>query len=111
MNREESYLLDVYNYAQEAKQMSEGMDIEDFKLDKQAQYAVLYAITIIGEAVKRLSPEFRAKHSEIAWKQVAGMRDKLIHDYRETDVSLVWAALHSDIPELIDYIEPLLRKQ
>lgn len=89
MNRDESYLLDIYRYAQEAEELVEGFDVEEFELNRQAQYAILYTITVIGEAVKRLSPEFRANHSAIAWKQIAGMRDKLIHDYREVDIPLV----------------------
>lgn len=111
MTRDESYLIDIYRYAQEAVEIVEDMNADDFEINRQAQYAVLYTITVIGEAVKRLSPEFRASHSTIAWKQIAGMRDKLIHDYRETDVPLVWGVLHKSLPELMKLIEPLLPKQ
>lgn len=108
MDRNQSYLLDVYQAAVEARQFVEGMDAEAFKADRKTQLAVLYSITVLGEAVKRLSPEFRTEHSVVAWRQMAGMRDKLVHDYRQVNVSMVWLVLQRDIPELIEYVEPLL---
>ena len=59
----------------------DGLTLDGFATDLKTQSAVLYPITILGEAVKRLSPEFRAQHSAIDWRAIAGMRDKLIHDY------------------------------
>jgi uncharacterized protein with HEPN domain len=108
MDRNQSYLLDVYQAALEARQCVEGMDAEAFEADRKTQLAVLYCITILGEAVKRLSPEFRAEYSAVAWRQIAGMRDKLIHDYRQVNVSMVWRVLQGDIVELMDAIQPLL---
>ena len=110
MNRDESYLLDIARFAQEAQELVEGMDAETFAMDRKAQLAVLYEITILGEAVKRLSPEFRRQHPAVAWKQIAGMRDKVIHDYREVNIPRVWQTLQTNIPELLKYIEPLLPK-
>jgi uncharacterized protein with HEPN domain len=62
---------------------------------------------VIGEAVKRLSPEFRAAHSEAPWRLIAGTRDKLIHFYEGVDLEEVWKMMTSDLPELIRLIEPL----
>jgi uncharacterized protein with HEPN domain len=67
-----------------------------------------YEILIIGEAAKKLSSEFKAAHPEIPWKKMAGMRDVLIHDYRDVDVPNVWAAVTESIPALIASLEPLL---
>jgi uncharacterized protein with HEPN domain len=63
---------------------------------------------IIGEATKRLSPGFKAQHPDISWKQIAGMRDVLTHDYDEVDLDEVWAVINEDLPHLLNYIEPLV---
>lgn len=62
----------------------------------------------MGEATKKLSPEFRAKNAQIPWKNIAGMRDKCVHDYRQIDIVLVWQITQINIPELLQAIEPLL---
>ncbi len=58
--------------------------------------------------VKRLSDDFRKSHPEIQWRQIAGMRDRLVHDYDEVNLDLVWQVVKKFIPELLDYITPLL---
>lgn len=65
-------------------------------------------ITIIGEATKRLSKDFREQHSTIPWKEIAGMRDVITHDYNEVDLDEVWTAINENLPQLLDYIEPLV---
>ena len=80
----------------------------DFYSDERTQLAVLYEITIIGEVVKRLSPDFRQSHPDIQWRQIAGMRDRLVHDYDEVNLNLVWQVIENFISELLDYITPLL---
>jgi uncharacterized protein with HEPN domain len=64
---------------------------------------------VIGEAVKKLSSELKKGHPEIPWKDVAGMRDKLIHDYFGVDLDAVWDTVRKDIPRLKDEIESLLK--
>ena len=103
-----SYLLDIYQYGQDALNFVQGMDELRFSTDVKTQRAVIYSITIMGEATKKLSSEFRAQHSQVPWQQIAGMRDKCVHDYREIDVVIVWQILHTSIPELLQDIEPLL---
>ncbi|TRV44601.1 MAG: DUF86 domain-containing protein [Microcystis panniformis Mp_MB_F_20051200_S9] len=111
MNRNLSYLLDINEFIQDLLQFVENMDESAFLTDKKTQNAVLYNITIIGEAVKKLTPDFREQHPQIPWKQIAGMRDKLVHDYRQINLKQVWLVTQTDIPELIKNLEPLLPKQ
>jgi uncharacterized protein with HEPN domain len=82
----------------------------EFLEDAKTQSAVLHQLLIIGEAVKRISLEFRSEHPEVPWKLIAGTRDKLIHFYEGVDLEEVWKMVASDLPELIRLIEPLARR-
>ena len=66
-------------------------------------------LEIIGEAAKRVSPSLKAAHPDIAWKPIAGMRDKLIHDYFWVNVQLVWDAVERDLPALYEKVKDLLK--
>jgi uncharacterized protein with HEPN domain len=85
----------------------EPADKVEFLEDQKTQSAILHQLLIIGEAVKRVSPEFRAAHPEVPWKLIAGTRDKLIHFYDGVDLNEVWKMVISDLPQLIRWIEPL----
>jgi uncharacterized protein with HEPN domain len=85
-----------------------NMTEAEFQHDERTQLAILYEITILGEVVKRLSTEFRNQHSTIEWRRIAGMRDRLVHNYDEIKLDLVWEVVKTNIPELLEYITPLL---
>ena len=63
---------------------------------------------VVGEATKRLSIDFRNRHSDIPWKDIAGMRDVLAHQYDRVNLDTLWDVIQNDIPELIELITPLL---
>jgi len=105
--RDEAHVLDILNAARLAIEFKGSADKEAFLADAKSQSAVLHQLLVIGEAVKRLSPEFRAAHPEAPWKLIAGTRDKLIHFYEGVDLEEVWKMVISDLPELIRQIEPL----
>jgi uncharacterized protein with HEPN domain len=81
----------------------------DFLTDPRTQDAVLRKLEIIGEAVKHLSAELRAENNDIPWRQIAGMRDMLIHDYFGVDLELVWNVVERDLPALKLRVDELLR--
>jgi uncharacterized protein with HEPN domain len=105
--RDDADLLDILKVARLAIEFKGHADKPEFLEDAKTQSAVLYQLLIIGEAVKRVSPEFRAAHPEVPWKVIAGTRDKLIHFYEGVDLEEVWKMVTSDLPELIGLIEPL----
>jgi uncharacterized protein with HEPN domain len=86
------------------------MDRESLAHDRRTWSAILREITVIGEATKRLSAEFRAAHPEMAWSRMAGMRDVIVHGYDTIDFDEVWDVAHRDAPNLIAYLEPLLTR-
>ena len=79
-----------------------------FLANPQAQDAVIRNLEIIGEAVKHLSSELRQQHPDIPWKQIAGMRDEMIHEYFGVDVNIVWKVIERHIPTLSQKINSLL---
>jgi len=77
-----------------------GYDLESFLASSMVQDSVIRNLEIIGEASKQLNPDFRSKHPHIPWKQMAGMRDKLIHDYLGVDLWAVWGVVERILPAL-----------
>lgn len=108
MHRDNATLVDIHRADQHIRQfVADCPGEEAFRKDIQLQSAVLHQITILGEAAKRLSDDFRDKHPHIPWRQMAGMRDVLIHGY-SIDLGEVWRVTQRDIPRLIEQIHPLL---
>jgi uncharacterized protein with HEPN domain len=108
MPRDEAVLLDIARAARLVLEFKEGLGKAAFLQDLKTQSAVLHQLMVMGEAVKRLSPDFRAEHPEIPWPLIAGMRDNLIHGYDIVDLDEVWRTAETDVPELLRLIEPLL---
>lgn len=82
------------------KNYTKGFDEEDFLRNKLIQDAVIRNFEIIGEATKHLNSTFREKYPNIEWKKIAGMRDKLIHDYMGVDLWAVWGVVEDLLPNL-----------
>ena len=106
--KDKAYLRHILDAVSDIKRFMEGLTKEEFFENKEKQYAVLRALEIIGEATKNLSKELKAKHSEIQWKDIAGMRDKLIHEYFGVNLNLVWETVKKNIPELEKKISEML---
>lgn len=81
---------------------------EDFIGDIKTQYAVIRALEIIGEAAKNVPEDIRQKYPSVPWKDLAGIRDKLIHAYFGVDLEVVWLSVKEGIPESKHVIESLL---
>ena len=108
LSRDQAALLDVVLAAQQIRRYSQGIDRARLESNDEKQAAILYRIIIIGEATKRLSQTFRQQHPNIAWREMAGMRDRITHVYDQVNLDVVWDVVHNKIPELLAQIEPLL---
>ena len=92
MNRDRGWLIQIVGEASLVLTLTRGFDRNSFLEDIRTQLAVRHQIMVIGETVKRLSDSFRAAHPEIPWSEIAGMRDRLIHEYDNVDRDMVWDA-------------------
>jgi uncharacterized protein with HEPN domain len=86
------------------QEYTKDLTVEDFNNSELIQDAVIRNIEIIGEATKKISKDLKSQYPEIPWKEMSGMRDKLIHDYFGVDVDVVWKTVKDDIP----YIKSLI---
>ncbi|MDE3045336.1 MAG: DUF86 domain-containing protein [Verrucomicrobiota bacterium] len=108
MQHDEAFVLDILNAAETARKFGANVTKKEFLDNPLVQSGILHQIIIIGEAVKRLSPEYRKNHPKIPWKLIAGMRDRVIHGYFDVDLGEVWNTVEKDLPELIKYLKPLV---
>jgi uncharacterized protein with HEPN domain len=101
------YLVDIL----EAVKKIESYSTERGKSrcpEKLIEDAVIRNLTIIGEAVKRIPDSLREDYPDIPWKQIAGARDRMVHDYDDIVISVVWNAVENDLPALKQHIEHML---
>jgi uncharacterized protein with HEPN domain len=107
MLHDEIILLDIIRAMRLAVEFTQGMDKDSFLQDIRTQSAVLHQLMVMGEAVKRLSGDYRNQHPHIPWKLMAGMRDKLIHGYDIVDLDEVWKTVEVDVPQALPLLEAL----
>lgn len=81
-----------------------------FFADSKTQDAVVRNLEVIGEAVKNVSVDLRTRHPDVPWRRIAGMRDKMIHEYFGVDLRLVWEVVERELPELGRRIETILNE-
>ncbi|MDO8617734.1 MAG: DUF86 domain-containing protein [Candidatus Uhrbacteria bacterium] len=104
------YLLDIEQAISAIRGYVEGITKEQFQNEKfLIQDGVIRKISIIGEAVKRLSPSMKDLEKHIPWKKIAGMRDIVVHDYSEIDLNAVWVVVQKRLPELDAAVKRLLK--
>ena len=86
---------------------TQAMGYEQFRADRTHRQAAAFCFAVLGEAVKRLTPEFRTGHPEVPWQDIAGMRDRLIHGYDTILWKLVWEAATIDVPPLLEQLRAI----
>jgi len=103
-------LADIINAIRDIDNFVRGMNFESFVNDKEKIYATIYCLQVIGEAVKNIPEEIKEKYQEIPWRNVVGMRDRLIHGYFTVDFERVWETVKRDLPPLKEAINKILKE-
>jgi len=103
------YIQDIVDATSKGMRFVEDMKYEDFIHDDKTVFAVIRAIEVIGEAAKNIPDDVKDKYPEIPWREMAGMRNKLIHAYFGVDIKRVWKAIKEEIPPLKPVFEQMLK--
>lgn len=107
MNEDLVYLEHMLESLRKILAYTTGYDRFAFLADPKTQDACIRQFEVIGEATKRLSMGLRTQFPTVPWKDMAGMRDKLIHDYIDVDMDVVWQTASDDVPALLAEIETI----
>lgn len=102
------YVSDILTAIEEVEEFTRGIDFQTFSKDKKTLNAVVRSLEIMGEAAKQVPEAIRGRHPDIPWKRIAGMRDKLIHEYAGVDLEIIWGVVKEEIPPLKPKIKRLL---
>jgi uncharacterized protein with HEPN domain len=105
------YLTDIQDASQNISQFISEMTWDKFAQDQKTIYAVVRAFEIIGEAAKKVPLSVQKRHPKVPWKQMAGMRDKLIHEYFGVNHEALWKTAKEDIPPVQQLIAMVLEEE
>ena len=108
MWRDPAWVLDMLQAARKVLEYAHELTEDQYLASSRDQDAIIRQLTIIGEAAKRVSPEFRAEHPEVPWRKIAGFRDVVVHDYFHVDIKEVWRIVREDLPTLFKTLEHLI---
>jgi uncharacterized protein with HEPN domain len=111
MRRAVLYLKDILVALDSIQAFTAGFDVAGFQEDDKTLSAVIHKFEIIGEAAKGLPEVIRKQYPDVPWKEMAGMRDRLIHFYFGVDVPLVWETVQRRLPELRRQVQQILEEQ
>lgn len=113
MNRERliaDYVRDIAEMISKVQNFVEGVAYQDFVENDEKVFAVIRALEVIGEAAKQIPDSIQDHYAEIPWRAVAGMRDKLIHEYFGVNLSMVWRTVQEDLPPLQAVVMQILNE-
>lgn len=104
------YLQDISESIEKATSFTQGMDYEAFQNHDKTVYATIRALEVIGEATKKIPTSIREEYTEVPWREMAGIRDKLIHDYFGVNMEVVWKTVKQDLPDLRPQIKKVIKE-
>lgn len=105
------FIKDILDSIEKIEEFVAGMNFEEFKSDDKTVSAVVRKLEIIGEATKNIPDEVKEKYPQLPWKEMAKIRDKLIHAYFVVDFEIVWNVIKKELPFLKPKIEKILHQE
>ena len=106
---DDPYVQHILGAISDLESFFTGRTYDDLLLDRMLQDAAVKEFEVIGEAAKRISPQTKRKYTEVPWKKIMGMRDKLIHDYFDIHLPTVWETFQTDIIPLRENMKRILQ--
>lgn len=110
-DEQEALLGDILIYARKILAFTQGISPEAFADNEEKQLAVIRCLEIIGEAVNHLSPEAQKELSSLQLRLIRGMRNRLVHDYRNISIRIIWDTVTHDLAPLVQTLESRLKKE
>ncbi|MFB5760523.1 HepT-like ribonuclease domain-containing protein [Paenibacillus medicaginis] len=110
-SKERIILQKLSSYVQDILQYVQGYTFEQFMDDKKTISACAFTVSQMGELAKHISPETQAEHAHIPWRGIRGMRNRIVHEYENIDLVVLWGTISSSLPELQKQIEKILLRQ
>jgi uncharacterized protein with HEPN domain len=109
-HEDELRLTHMLDHAKEAVDLCSGRVRADLDYDRLLNLALVRLIEIVGEAANRVSGHGQSRHPEIPWRQIVGMRNRIVHGYDQVDFDILWAVIRSDLPPLIVQLKGAIGK-
>ena len=107
MRGDEARLLDIVLACREAMAYVEGVSAVEFRADRKLQRALSMVLEIIGEAARAVSEPCKAAHPEVPWRDMVGLRNRIVHEYFRLDLGVLWEIVTRDVPRLLATVHPL----
>ena len=112
MNKDDSiYIGHMLDLMRKAVGKAQGKSKEAYDRDEDARIVLTHLVQMIGEAANRVPPASRAVHASVPWKQIVGVRHRIVHDYLEVDYDIIWEIVTRDFPPLIPVIASILGEE
>lgn len=107
-SKERIIIQKIIKYIDEIKEYTENLTSHEFLQDKKTMTACAFSVSQIGELSKEISEETQTKYNYIPWRAVRGMRNKIVHDYENIDLSVLWGTIEKSLPDLKIKLERIL---
>ncbi|MCB0778168.1 MAG: DUF86 domain-containing protein [Flavobacteriales bacterium] len=107
-HRNKAYLLDMQEFARVVLEYVKDRTEQEFLDDRLLRDAVAYNLQVVGEAAYKVTDAFKEQHPEVDWFKIAGLRHRIVHDYRRVDDETLWRITQKYVPPLVEQLRKLL---